>query len=254
MPSERVLITGMSGLIGNIVRRHLEDKYILRALNRRPLEHIECHQADIADLEAIQPAFANVHTVVHLAAMLEDSWPAILQTNIAGTYNVFEAARRAGVKRVVFASSGSTINGWERQSPYNALVAGDYDQVPSDWPRLTHESPVWPNGLYACSKVWGEALARHFSDVHGLSVLCLRIGRVNPENRPTESRHYAVWLSHRDIAQMVEKCIAAPADLRFDIFFATSDNARGFRDLSHPCDKVGFAPQDAAEDHRRDEN
>ncbi len=252
MSPKKILITGMSGLIGTIVRQHLEGEYSLRALNRRPVQDVETHQADIADLEAIQPAFADIDTVVHLAAELKDSWPDILQTNIAGTYNVFEAARRAGVKRVVFASTGSTMNGWEREAPYSALVAGDYDAVPPNWPKLTHQQPPRPNGLYGCSKAWGEALARHFSDVHGLSVLCLRIGRVNPENRPTEPRGYAVWLSHRDIAQMVEKCITAPDDLVFDIFFSTSDNTWGFRDISHPRDAIGYVPQDAAEDHRPD--
>lgn len=252
MPSKKILITGMSGLIGTIVRQHLEDEYSLRALNRRPVQDLETHQADIANLEAIQPAFENIDTVIHLAAELNDSWPDILQTNIVGTYNVFEAARRADVKRVVFASSGSTMNGWEREAPYNALVAGDYAAVPPNWPNLTHEIPPRPNGLYGCSKAWGEALGRHFADVYGLSTLCLRIGRVNPENRPVEPRGYAVWLSHRDIAQMVEKCIKAPDDLLFDTFFATSDNAWGFRDLSHPRDTVGYKPQDAAEDYRQD--
>ena len=90
--AQKILITGMSGLIGTIVHQHLEGEYSLRALNRRPVQDVETHQADIADLEAIQPAFADIDTVVHLAAELKDSWPDILQTNIAGTYNVFEAA------------------------------------------------------------------------------------------------------------------------------------------------------------------
>ena len=135
MPSKKILITGMSGLIGTIVRQHLEDEYSLRAHNRRPVQDLETHQADIANLEAIQPAFENIDTVIHLAAELNDSWPDILQTNIVLTYNVFEAARRADVKRVVFASSGSTMNGWERETPYNALVAGDYAAVPPNWPQ-----------------------------------------------------------------------------------------------------------------------
>ena len=100
MAKKKVLITGMSGLIGGIVRERLEGKYTLSALNRRPVEGIECHQADIADLDAIQPAFDGVDVVVHLAANARGgaTWEDLLNPNIIGTYNVFEASRQAGVK------------------------------------------------------------------------------------------------------------------------------------------------------------
>jgi nucleoside-diphosphate-sugar epimerase len=91
----RVLVTGLSGLIGDAVRRRLEGRYELRALNRRPLDGVACHQADIADLEAIGPAFRDTDVVVHLAAVADSaaSWEDVLRHNIVGTYNVFEAAR-----------------------------------------------------------------------------------------------------------------------------------------------------------------
>src|SRR5207247_10124498 len=99
MPGPTVLVTGMSGLIGGAVRKHLAGRYELRALNRRPIEGVPCHQADVADLDGIQPAFKGVHAVVHLAASVGTHAPfdAILRANVVGTYNVFEAARRAGV-------------------------------------------------------------------------------------------------------------------------------------------------------------
>lgn len=254
MATRNILVTGMSGLIGNAVRNRLENKYTLRALNRRHISGLECYQADIANLAQIQPAFGNQDVVVHLAAVVDGdaTWDDLLAPNIIGTYNVFEASRRAGVKRIIYASSGSTISDWEREPPYGAIARGNYDQVPENWPKLTHESITRPSGLYGCTKVWGEALARHFSDTYNISVICLRIGAVNRENRPISPRHFSVWCSQNDIAQMVEKCIDAPDDLRFDTFFVVSDNKWSYRDISHSQQVVGYQPQDTAEEHRKD--
>lgn len=252
MTAKNVLITGMSGLIGGVVYNHLAGKYTLSALNRRDVPGIKLYQADIADLDAIQPAFEGVDVVVHLAAMAKGdaTWEEVLEPNIIGTYNVFEASRQAGVKRIVYASSGSTINRWELDFPYNAIARGRYDEVPETWEKITHRSPIRPDGLYGASKVWGEALARHFSDNCGISAICIRIGAVTPEDRPRKPREFAVWCSHRDIAQMVEKCIEAPDSVQFDIFYAVSNNKWGYRDFSHAREVIGFEPQDSAETHR----
>lgn len=252
MQTKQVLVTGMSGLIGRGLREHLEGKYVLSALNRRPLPGVECHQADIADLPAIQPAFEGKDVVVHLAAVARGnaSWEEILPANIIGTYNVFEASRRAGVKRIIYASSGATVMDWEREFPYNAIVAGRYDEVPTSWQKLTHETPTRPGGLYGCSKIWGEALARHFCDTYGISLICLRIGGVVRDDRPTNPRLASVWCSRQDIARMIKKCIEAPDTVRFDIFFVVSNNQWSYRDMSHAREVVGFEPQDAAEDCR----
>ena len=251
VPMRRVLVTGMSGLIGAAVRRRLEGRFALRALNRRPVAGVESHQADIADLDAIAPAFRDVDAVVHLAANVEANPPIdrVVRDNVVGTYNVFEAARRSGVRRVIYASSGATVSDWERDEPYAGLVAGRYDQV-VEWPVLTHESPVRPHGLYGCSKVWGEALARHFADTSPMSMLCLRIGRVTAADRPAGPREFSVWCSQRDIAQMVERCLAAPDSLRFDVFFVCSENKWTYRDIEHARAAVGFLPEDRAEDYR----
>jgi hypothetical protein len=155
----------MSGLIGRALRSLLEGRFDLRALNRGAVEGVPCHRADIADLEAIAPAFEGVDTVVHLAADATSPnppWASILHNNVTGTYNVYEAARLAKVKRVVFASSGATVSGIEKDAPYSDLVAGRYEGLTS-WPMLTHLSPVRPAALYGVSKVWGEALGRQFA-------------------------------------------------------------------------------------------
>lgn len=254
MTARNVLITGMSGLIGGVVYEHLNSvgKYVLSALNRRDVPGVKLWRADIADLDAIRPAFEGVDVVVHLAAMAQGdaAWEEVLEPNIIGTYNVFEASRQAGVKRIVYASSGSTINRWELDYPYSALAQGRYDEAPETWEKITHKSPVRPDGLYGASKVWGEALARHFSDNCGISTICVRIGAVTAENRPRQPREFAVWCSHRDIAQMVEKCIEAPDSVRFDIFYAVSNNKWGYRDFSHASEVIGYEPQDSAESHR----
>ena len=249
---KKVLITGMSGLIGGILREHLEGLggYELSALNRRRVEGVECHQADIADLEAIRPAFEGKDVVVHLAANLElRSWEGQLQGNIIGTYNVYEASRLAGVRRVVFASSGSTIRGFDRIAPYNAIAEGRYEDVTDGFAKISHEV-TRPDGIYGAAKIWGEALGRYFADSHGLSVLCVRIGAVNRDDRPANVREFSAYLSHRDIASMLHACIEAPEKLRYDVFFALSDNKWGIRDLEHPREVLGWEPQDSADAFR----
>ncbi len=250
--TERILVTGMSGLIGAAVRRRLESSYELTALNRSLVPGVRTVQADIADFDAILPAFEGQDTVVHLAASARgrDPWEKVRDPNLIGTYNVFEAARQAHVSRVVFASSGSTISGWELVQPYRAIVNGDYESVRHPWPMITHETPVRPAGVYGATKVWGEALARQFTDSVELSIICLRIGLVNSEDRPTDSRQFSVWCSQRDISQLVLRCIEAPPELRFDIFYALSRNKWSYRDISHAREVVGFNPEDEAEAHR----
>ena len=246
-----VLVTGLSGLIGGALHKHVGTEWNLRGLNRSPVPGVPCHRADIADLAAIRPAFAGVDVVVHLAAAVGSKSPEedILRVNVRGTYNVFEAARLAGVKRVVYASSGSTVSAIEREQPYRDLVAGRLPET-ATWPLLTHESPVRPNGLYGCSKVWGETLARHYAQAHGMSVICVRIGHVSAEDRPMEPREFSVFCSQRDIARGLALCVTAPPTVRFDVVFVTSKNRWGYRDLEHTRAVLGFEPLDAAEDHR----
>lgn len=247
--SKVVLVTGMSGFIGQIVRRRLEEKYQLRALNRRPLSGVQCFQADISSLDAIKPAFEGVDVVVHLAAAWggKTTWDEYLKSGVIGTYNVFEASRNAGVRRVVYASSGATIRGYENTFPYDAISACRFAEVPKDFHRITREDPTWPTSIYGCTKVWGEALGRVYSDSYGMSVVCMRIGVVNREDKPLEPRHFSIWVSQRDLATMVEKCIEAPPDLKYDIVHACSNNKWGYRDLEHAREVVGYVPQDSAD-------
>ena len=248
MTPRRILVTGLSGLIGGAFRKHVEGKYALRALNRRAVPGVDTHRADLGDLGAIRPAFDGIDTVVHLAAAAGDSQPpeAIMRSNVVGTYHVFEAARMAGVTRVIFASSGATVSGWEREPPLSHLVAGRYAEAGPITP-LTHESPLRPSGLYGASKIWGEALGRHYADTHGMSVICLRIGRVKAEDRPTTARDVTVWCSQRDIVRMLEACVEAPPSVRFDVFYVVSNLKYGYRDVAHARDVLGWTPMDSAD-------
>lgn len=250
---KKVLVTGANGLIGSALRRQLGDKYEWSALNRRDLAGVPTTQADISDLAAIRPAFNGIDTVVHLAAVarVDASWDDLLGPNFTGTYNIFEAAAEAGVKRVIFASSGATVAGVHRDDPYRAIVEGRYSDVHESWPMLTHESMPRPLGIYGVSKVFGEVLARHFVDTSSLSIICLRIGWVGAEDHPHNFAQYANWCSQRDIVQMIDRCIEAPLSLRYDIFFVTSNNRWSYRDLQHGRQAVGYVPQDNAEDYRR---
>ena len=246
---KKILITGMRGLIGGLLRDHLEKlgNYELTALNRSDVSGVKTHRADISDLDSIKDAFLGIDVVVHLAAYLgDDDFYNQLPTNIIGTFNVFEAARLAGVKRVVYASSGSTIRGKERYYPYSRIASGEYGQIIDDVPMVTHNE-IHPGGVYGAMKVWGEALGRHFSDEFGMSILCVRIGSVTGENKPTEPRQKSIFLSHRDVCQILRLCVDATQDLKYDIFLATSNNKWNYRDLTHAKDVLGFVPVDSAE-------
>ena len=180
---------------------------------------------------------------------LKDNFDHILQGNLIGAYNVFEACRQAEVKRIVYASSVMASWGYHFDEPYRAIWEGRFEDVPEPIPIVTHTHPVRPTETYSASKVWGEALARSYSDVHGLSCICLRIGWVNAQDRPIRRQGAgSIWCSQRDIVQLVERCVNAPEDVRFDIFYGASDNRYRWVDIAHAREVVGYVPQDSAED------
>ena len=207
----RILITGAAGKIGDTLRHGLRNRYpVLRLSDVAPLGPAqageEIAQADLTDLASVEAAMKGVDCVVHLGAIPgEDTWDKILPNNIVGTWNVFEAARRQGVRRVVYASSHHAVGFYRR-----ARVI-DQNVVPR------------PDGIYGVSKVFGEAVGRLFADKHGLSVACLRIGAFR--DKPTDRRLLYVWLSPRDTVHLVQCCIDAP-DYHFITVYGVSDNAR----------------------------
>ncbi len=247
-----VLITGMSGLIGSAVREAMTSDHALRALNRSNVEGVPTTQAELADLDAIRPAFEDVDTVIHLAAKAGErfTWEELLDTNVTGTRNVYQAAVDAGCRRVIFASSGATVSGYEQIEPYKSLVEARYEDAPTTWPLVTADMPTRPTGVYGSTKVWGEALGRHYADSTNLSVMCLRIGFVNRQDRPSRPRDYSIWCSQRDIVDLIVKSVDIDDSVKFAVLFGTSLNRYGYRDLSRARELAGYAPQDSADDFR----
>ncbi|CAB3723632.1 Uronate dehydrogenase [Paraburkholderia graminis C4D1M] len=231
---KRVLITGAAGHIGRALRAGLRGQYQLRLADIVPQapagEGEEVLSADITRLAELLPVMQGVDVVVHLAGVPdEDRWEKVRDLNIEGCYNVFEAARQAGVKRVVFASSNHAVGFHRRDRMIDDTVA----------PR--------PDSRYGVSKVFGEALGRMYADKHGLSVACMRIGSFRPDDTPTEPRHLFTWISHRDTVQLTKRCIDYP-DYHFLIVYGVSGNARNRWDNAN-LRRLGYAPQDDAELH-----
>lgn len=250
--SKKVLITGMSGLIGSALRREIEGDFELSALNRSMVAGIPTTRASLENYDAILPAFAEQELVIHLAAKIHDGvgWQALLETNVIGTRNVFEAARECGVKRVVFASSGATVSGWEKLEPYRAVVEGRYEEAGSEISLISESMATRPGNIYASTKVWGESIARHYASAYDLEVVCLRIGFANKEDRPMNPRQYSVWNSQRDVVQSIRLAMAVDLPEKFDVFFVLSNNRWGYRSLDHARSVLGFEPVDSAETFR----
>lgn len=228
---KQVLITGAAGAIGSALRAGLRGVYpLLRLADIRPLAAAapreECVTADLTDFVAVASMMDGIDCVVHLGGVpREGPWNAILDNNIIGTYNVFEAARRNGVKRVVFASSNHVI-GYYRADK-----------------ELGVDEPPRPDSRYGVSKVFGEALGRLYADKYGLSVACLRIGSFR--ERPQNARQLATWISPRDMVQLARCCIDAP-DYRFLVLYGVSGNSRN-RWRNRAAGLIGYQPQDNAE-------
>lgn len=247
----KVLVTGASGLIGQLVITRLGDRYAFSGLSRRPLESIPYTQASVTDAEAVRAACAGVDMVLHLAAETQDydDWDKVIATTMGGTLNVFRAAQEAGVKRVVFASAGSTMLGYQFDptSVYAQLADNKLQKMPADARMILHTDSARPADFYSVGKLFGEQTGRLFSDKYGMSVLVIRVGAVLPGDKPTIVREFPGYLSHRDLVSIIDKTLSAPMSLRYDIFHAVSDNARRWRDIDHSREVLGWEPLDSSD-------
>jgi uronate dehydrogenase len=227
----RVLITGAGGGIGRSLRETLRGVYpVLRLSDRVPLaaarEGEEVDRTDIADMAQVERMVAGVDGIIHLGGISgENTWEKILEGNIVGLYNVFEAARRAGVKRIVMATSNHAVGFYPRTQTIDDRVV----------PR--------PDSRYGVSKVFSEALASLYADKHGLGFLCTRIG--NFGTRLIDSRRLSIWVSPRDYTQLVRIGLEHP-DIRFEIVYGVSNNTRAWYDNSN-AHRLGYRPQDDSE-------
>jgi nucleoside-diphosphate-sugar epimerase len=244
MTRPKILVTGASGLIGGLVLGNLSDRYEFSGLSRRPVDGIPFTQASITDLDAIRPAFEGVDGVLHLAVSVDvDNWDEQMAITAQGTLNVFRAAHEAGVGRVVFMSSGSTMCGWEWDDalPYGRLAGGGWDGL-TEWPLLDTRTPPRPDSPYAVAKLFGEHVGRYFSDNYGMQVIIIRLGAVLAEDQPNLIRQFPGFLAQADAVQMIDRCLSAPETMRYEIFDAISDNWSRWRDTSDAKRRLGWKP------------
>jgi uronate dehydrogenase len=229
-----VLLTGAAGRIGTVLRGGLPERgWALRSLDVVPIvdarpgeEHVV---ADVTDRAAMAEAVSGAAAVVHLGGVSgESTWAAVSHANIDGTQCVLEAARRAGVPRVVLASSNHATGFTPR--PPSGLLRED-------------DGLARPDTYYGVSKVAMEALGSLYADRYGLDVVCLRIGTAAPE--PTATRHLATWLSPGDQVSLVDAALRAPSP-GFAVVWGVSANTRGWWDLS-AARALGYEPADDAE-------
>ena len=224
-----VLITGATGDVGTHLRRELAGKYRLVVSDKRELKKEKGEKFIRADVSRMSDALKitkGVDAIVHLGGYsVEGPWEAILQANIIGCYNVFEAARRNGVKRIVFPTSNHAVGFYRRDRT------------------IDHEVYPKPDSRYGVSKVFGEALGSLYADKYGMEMFMIRIGNVNPA--PIDKRRLAIWVSPRDLAQLVSIGIDRPG-IRFEIVYGVSGNKRSWYDNSNAL-RLGYRPQDDSE-------
>ena len=226
-----ILVTGAAGGVATAVRPILRNDYRLRLSDRvavpGPAMGEEFLAADLADLAAVRRAVAGVDGIVHFGGRSgEAPWEAIQAANIAGCYNLFEAARLEGVRRVVFASSNHVVGFYRR------------DQT------ISTDVPVRPDSRYGVSKAFGEALASLYADKYGLEILSIRIGNVR--DVPADARRLAIWISPRDLCQLIGIGLETP-NLRHEVVYGASDNARSWWDNANAF-RLGYRPRDRSED------
>jgi NAD+ dependent glucose-6-phosphate dehydrogenase len=233
---KRLVITGAAGRIGTALRPLLRPTYRLRlvdvrAVSNAPESEEELMQADASDLAAMERAMDGVDAVLHLAGQPSTAatWTEVRWANIDGTYAVFEAARRQGVGKVVFASTNHVMG--------MANLEGKHPVPTTD--------AVRPDSLYGVSKAFGEVLARYYSDAFEMSMICIRIGWFT-DQQPAMGGLNPLWISARDLAQLF--CLAIETPIRFGIYNGTSNNSYREWDLTATRDDLGFAPQDDVKD------
>jgi uronate dehydrogenase len=230
---KRLLVTGAAGGVGRRIRALMRGLYPeLRLSDREPIAELAPGEtffaADLGDFAAVERAVAGVDGIVHLGGVsIESDWSTVLESNIVGVYNLFEAARRQGVRRIVFASSNHAVGFYRRSRRIGTAVL----------PR--------PDTRYGVSKAFGESLGALYADKYGLGVLCIRIGNV--DDRPVDKRRLSIWIHPEDLTQLVRIGLDHP-DLRYEVVYGASDNERSWWDNAAAY-RLGYRPHHRAESH-----
>ena len=228
---EKLLLTGAAGGLGKALRERLKSNCsTLRLSDWQAFGDAGANEevvlADLADAAAVSQMVEGVDAIVHLGGVsVEGPFGPILQANILGAYNLYEAARKHGVKRIVFASSNHVTGFYRQDETINA------------------DHPARPDGLYGLSKAFGEDLSRLYFDRYGIETACVRIGSSFPE--PKDRRMLATWLSFDDLHRLITACLTTPV-LGHSIVFGMSNNAVTWWDNSR-ARHIGYVPQDSSD-------
>jgi nucleoside-diphosphate-sugar epimerase len=240
----RVLVTGINGLIGSILQAALTDDHEVYGLDRIGPFSDRVALADIAEYGQVAQAvrkFSPLDGIVHLAGnpSVTASWDEVLGANIVGTRNIFEAAREFRVPRLVFASSNHVTGAYEGIEP------DLYLHTQAEPLKISVTDPIRPDSEYGVSKAFGEAIARYYCARWGVEAICLRIGAVMKDDNPTrDPRNKKIWLSHRDLVQLVKKSLMS--NVVFGIYYGVSNNKGAFWDITNARAELGFEPVDDA--------
>ncbi|QRM29396.1 NAD(P)-dependent oxidoreductase [Microvirga sp. VF16] len=235
MTSKRILLTGAAGLLGDVLRRSFAGQFQLLRLSDivslgtagKGEEIVAC---DLADAAAVEAMCQGVDAIIHLGGIpYETGWPELLRSNIIGTINLYEGARRAGVDRVIFASSNHATG----MHPNDRMLSG--------------ESPARPDSRYGLTKAFGEDVAALYAYKHGIRSFCLRIGSCLP--KPDDKRALSTWLSQDDFVRLIQ--VGLSADYVHEIVYGVSKNTRSWWDNSAAY-RLGYEPQDNAEVYAAD--
>ncbi|MEK6894933.1 MAG: NAD(P)-dependent oxidoreductase [Nanoarchaeota archaeon] len=234
----KTLITGSEGTIGRILKENLREHNLV-LLDQEKGDGVV--QADICDLHEIFPYFKNIETVIHLAADVRNyiNWISLINPNLTGTRNVYEAAVRNKVKRIIYASS---LNVYPWQEIFDSKE------------KISEETPTTSANDYGLLKLLSEEIGRDYHKKYKISVVNLRLGSVNENDKPcnfpnSQPIDYSHWLSKRDIAGIIK------ASLNYNGFVnipCSSANKNGLVDLSFLEKQLGFIPQDSAEQFEGD--
>ncbi|MEW6340716.1 MAG: NAD(P)-dependent oxidoreductase [Pseudomonadota bacterium] len=230
-PFENILITGAAGALGSVLRESLRPYAKTLTLSDRASlgerrDNEVHHECDLADLDAVFDMMKGVDVVIHLGgAPRENTFQVILDSNITGSYHIYEAARQSGVKRVIYASSVHAIGFYECTQTIDASV------------------PQRPDSLYGVSKTFVENLSRYYFDKFGLESVCVRIGSCFP--KPVDRRMLATWLSYDDFSRLCVRALITPS-VGHMIVYGNSHNSANFWDNTEAA-YLGYRPQDSAD-------
>lgn len=230
-PFQRLLLTGAAGGLGRVLRPRLKAYCnVLRVSDIADLGAAapgeEVMPAALEDKAAVDGLLPGVDAVIHLGGVsVEKPFETILPANILGTYHLYEAVRRHGARRVVFASSNH-VTGFYRQ-----------DET------ITPQDPVRPDGYYGLSKAFGENLAQFYWDRYQIETVSLRIGSSFPE--PRDRRMLATYLSYDDLERLIMAALMSPV-VGHSVIYGVSDNAVTWWDNSS-ARHVGYRPQDSSD-------